>query len=613
MSCEPGLKILVLGLNYAPERVGVAVYTTELAEDLCARGHQVTVLAGKPYYPEWRVAREFRGGWIRSSVESGVRVFRVAHYVPASPTGARRILHHLSFALSALLPALVLARRAKVDVVVAIAPSLLSAPVARLAAGLAGAGSWLHIQDLEIDAAFATGLAPRWPILLALGRGFERRLLSQFDRVSAISPAMCRSLGAKGVAAHKIAEFRNWAACDLVTPLALASTYRAEWSITTPRVALYSGNIATKQGLEIVVAAARRLAHRTDLTFVVCGAGPTLGDLKARAFGLPNILFRSLQPKERLSELMGLATLHLLPQRAAAADLVLPSKLTNMLASGRPVIATAALGSSLAEEVSGCGLVVPPDDDAALADAIDELIDNDDFRNKLGQEARRRAVERWDRDRILSGFERRLSALVAARRPREPLRDASQPVYQDLSRFTVPPGFRGRSGPVVLLWQIVQATLFRCSPQPFYGWRRALLRLFGASVGRNVLVRPTARITYPWNIRLGDYCWVGDHAELYSLGPIAIGAHAVVSQHSYLCAATHDAADVAFPLRTAAITVEPEAWIAADCFVAPGVTIRHGAIVAARSTVRSDIPAGTIAAGSPATVRKRRKLAAQVP
>ena len=80
------MKILVLGLNYAPESVGVAVYTTELAEHLCARGHQVTVLAGKPYYPEWRVAREFRGGWIRSSLESGVRVFRVAHYVPASPS-----------------------------------------------------------------------------------------------------------------------------------------------------------------------------------------------------------------------------------------------------------------------------------------------------------------------------------------------------------------------------------------------------------------------------------------------------------------------------------------------------------------------------------------------
>ena len=124
------------------------------------------------------------------------------------------------------------------------------------------------------------------------------------------------------------------------------------------------------------------------------------------------------------------------------------------------------------------------------------------------------------------------------------------PTYQDLARFRVEKNFRGRSGLVVLAWQIVQPTLFGLSPQPFYGWRRALLRLFGANVGRGVLVRPTARVTYPWKVTLGDHCWIGDHAELYSLGPISIGAHAVVSQHSYLCSATHDIAQYhAFPWR----------------------------------------------------------------
>ncbi len=103
-------------------------------------------------------------------------------------------------------------------------------------------------------------------------------------------------------------------------------------------------------------------------------------------------------------------------------------------------------------------------------------------------------------------------------------------IYQDLARFRVQSDFRERSGLAVLARQVVQATLFPLSPQPFHSWRRLLLRPFGGEVGRGVLVRPTARVTCPWKVRLGDHCWIGDHAEIYSLGPISIGAHAVVSQ-----------------------------------------------------------------------------------
>lgn len=185
--------------------------------------------------------------------------------------------------------------------------------------------------------------------------------------------------------------------------------------------------------------------------------------------------------------------------------------------------------------------------------------------------------------------------------------DQTKPRYQDLSRFRVEPGFRGRSGAVVLLWQLVQASLFALSPQPLYAWRRALLRLFGARVGRCVLVRPTARITYPWKICIGDYSWIGDHVELYSLGPITIGTNAVISQKSYVCAGTHDYQDVTFPLVAKPVVVGDEVWIATDCFIAPGVTIGRGVIIAARSTVLSDIPDGTVAAGTPARAKALRE------
>ena len=179
--------------------------------------------------------------------------------------------------------------------------------------------------------------------------------------------------------------------------------------------------------------------------------------------------------------------------------------------------------------------------------------------------------------------------------------------YQNLALSRVPPGFRGRPGPIVLVWQLVQATLFAWSPQPAYFWRRWLLRLFGAQVGAGVLIRQTARVTYPWKVTLGAHCWIGDHAEIYSLAPITIGENTVVSQRSYLCAATHNHHDLTFPLVGRAIAVEDEAWIAADCFVAPGVRIGRGAIVAANSTVLVDVLEATIVAGNPATFKKHRE------
>jgi len=388
--------------------VGIAVYTTGLAEALVRRGHEVQVVAGKPYYPGWKVPADFKRGYSRRTTEAGVDLTRVAHYVPADPTGFRRIVHHVTFALSAFIPTLIRAIAQRPDVVLTIAPSLIATPVARLAAAVTGARSWLHIQDFEVEAAMATSLIGGAGLGARAARWFEWRMLTLFGRVSSISSAMCHKLVEKGVPTQRIIELRNWADIDRIVPLDRPSTYRAKWGITTPYVALYSGNIANKQGIDIVIAAARRLQHRTDLTFVVCGDGPNRAKLERRGADLSNIIFRDLQPKEELKELLGLATIHILPQLATAADLVLPSKLANMLASGRPVVATAHLGTGLADEVEGCGLVVAPEDETAFADAIEQLLDNEVFRDAFAIEARRRAQARWECDAIIDGLERAL-------------------------------------------------------------------------------------------------------------------------------------------------------------------------------------------------------------
>ena len=177
---------------------------------------------------------------------------------------------------------------------------------------------------------------------------------------------------------------------------------------------------------------------------------------------------------------------------------------------------------------------------------------------------------------------------------------------QTLNKFKLPKNFRGREGWYVQLWWLVQSFFFKPSPQILYGWRRFLLRLFGARIGKNVIIRPSVTITYPWKVRIGNYSWIGDNVELYSLGEIEIGNNVVISQKSYLCAASHDYTKEDFPIWSKKITIEDECWLATDVYVAPGVTIGKGTIVGARSSVFKNLPAGKVCVGSPAKPIKDR-------
>jgi len=159
---------------------------------------------------------------------------------------------------------------------------------------------------------------------------------------------------------------------------------------------------------------------------------------------------------------------------------------------------------------------------------------------------------------------------------------------------------RGRPRWVALLWQMVQATLFRWSPHFLHGWRRMLLRAFGAKIGQSVVLRPSARVHFPWRLEIGDRSWIGDEVWLYSLGEIRIGSDTVIAQRSYLCAGSHDYLDPSFPTLLPPISVGNQVWLASDVFVGPGVSIGDGAVVGARGSVFRDLPGGMIYRGSPA-------------
>ena len=170
----------------------------------------------------------------------------------------------------------------------------------------------------------------------------------------------------------------------------------------------------------------------------------------------------------------------------------------------------------------------------------------------------------------------------------------------------LPKGFRGRNAFAVQLWWIVQGTFFRCSPQFMYGFRRFILKLFGAKIGKDVIIRPTVRITYPWKVSIGDFSWIGDDVVLYSLGEIEIGNNVVISQKTYLCTGSHDYSKITFPIFAEKIIIKDECWLATDVFVAPGITIEKGTVIGSRSSVYKNIPANKVCVGNPAKIIRER-------
>ncbi len=369
-------RIFIYAMNYSPEVAGVGRYTGEIGDYFAAMGHEVAVLTTIPHYPGWKVLPPYRNGRYFSETRGGAKIVRCPLALRERMGGVWRLIAPLSFALTSAPLALWHVLRHRPDTVLCIEPTLMAAPVAILAARLVGARTVLHVQDLEVDACFAVGHLAEIAWLERLTHGFEKRMLRRFDRLITISGGMAERLAEKGVPSDRIAIVRNWVDLDLIKPLEGVSPYRRELGIAeTDRVILYSGNIGAKQGFDDLIEAASRLARRADIKFLIAGEGPAKSELAARAGRLPNVRFLPFQPYARLSEFLGLADIHVLPQAADAADLVLPSKLGGMLASGRRIVVTAAPGTELASFVEGAAIVVPPANAAALAEAIEQAAD----------------------------------------------------------------------------------------------------------------------------------------------------------------------------------------------------------------------------------------------
>lgn len=415
------MRILIYGINYAPELTGIGKYSGEMATWLAARGHEVRVVTAPPYYPAWSIREDYRGKLYR--VENRDKknpgepvVYRTPLYVPAKPTGLKRMAHLFSFMLGSL-PVMLWQAFWRPEIVFTVEPTFFGAPLALLVARAVDAGSWLHVQDFEVDAAFDLGLLPAEGFIHDFALTLEEFFTRAFARVSSISHKMVERALTKGVPAEHTTLFPNWVDVDAIhpQPRCTPNSFRRELGLEDKIIVLYSGNMGAKQGLELLAPLALTFEDDARVHFLFCGDGAFRPQLEALVSHHPNVTLLPLQPFARLNDLLNAADIHLLPQRAGAADLVMPSKLTGMLSSGRPVIATADQGTQVAHVVEGCGLVVPAEDGPALHAAVQRLIDDEPLRLQLGEAAREYAVQHLGKDQVLEQFEHDLRSLLHRR------------------------------------------------------------------------------------------------------------------------------------------------------------------------------------------------------
>lgn len=411
-------------MNYSPELTGIGKYTGEMAAWLAERGHDVRVVCAPPYYPAWRVWDEYRGQThhVEGKGDPNVpTVYRTPLYVPEKPTGLKRVLHLFSFMLGSL-PTMLRQVVWQPEIVWTVEPTFFGAPLALTVAKMSSAAAWLHVQDFEVDAAFELGLLPKDGPIHTFALWLEKAFTESFTRVSSISRKMLERSVAKGVPVERTCLFPNWVDVDAIQPHApdAVNPFRAELGLEGKTILLYSGNMGAKQGLELLAPLAATFEDDDSVHFLFCGDGAFRPQLEALVAHRMNVTMLPLQPFARLNDLLNCADIHLMPQRGGAADLVMPSKLTGMLSSGKPIVATADPGTQVAYVVGGdeaagieaCGLVVKAEDAETLHEAVGTLIADPELRARLGRAARRYAVKHLGRDEVLGRFERDLLTLA---------------------------------------------------------------------------------------------------------------------------------------------------------------------------------------------------------
>jgi len=402
------MKILFYGINFSPELTGTGKYNGELIRWLTDKGHSCEVITAMPFYPEWKIKDEYKGrGWFKE-LKDGITVYRVPLYIPSNVTGRTRIIHELSFGFNSLWFWLRCFFR-RYDIVIGVCPPLQIAIFPYLYSKIHKKPFLFHVQDLQVDAAQKLNLINNKRLIKVL-ESVERYLLKNATFVSSISEGMKNNILNKGVRESQYIMLKNWVNTDFLKPIPKDITYKKSLGIDErASIILYSGNLGEKQGLEVLISVAKILEKRDDIIIVICGEGAA----KKSLFNLLvehklfNVVFIPVQKYDNLPKLLSIADIHLVIQKKAASDIVMPSKLSGILSVGGLSIITVQKESSFARLINShhMGITIEPENELLLADSIINTLqlDNNTI-NTMRKNAREYALQYLEKEVLLNEF-----------------------------------------------------------------------------------------------------------------------------------------------------------------------------------------------------------------
>jgi len=398
------MRILVVGINYAPEKIGIGENTTKICEYLASRGHKVTMITSFPHYPEWRIWDPYRGRiFMRESI-NGVSVYRGYAVLPRYPLNTfQRIVHDISFTISVFIIGLAIG---KVDVVLAVSPPLEGALSAYLLAKIKQAKFVLQLQDLVPDLAISLGILKN-KFVIKLGKFLEKFIYRKAQNILVICKGFSDNLKMKGVPGSKIEVIPNCVDVNRVRPSIEDNFFKDDNGLSGKFLVLHSGNMGAKQELENVIEAAQYLLDLKDMIFILAGEGPRRKFLEEKAAGSSNVRFMPLQPQDIFPNMLSSADVLVVNQNAMVVDMVFPYKLLNYMSAGRPIVASVNAESEAAKYVrlAACGLVVAPKQPQALAEAVRKIYTDRKLGGQYGKNGRAFAEENFSHQKVLERYD----------------------------------------------------------------------------------------------------------------------------------------------------------------------------------------------------------------
>jgi colanic acid biosynthesis glycosyl transferase WcaI len=405
-STNSNKRILLIGINFSPELTGIGKYSGEMIDWLTDKGNDCTVVTTFPYYPTWSVQEPYKGSFYKREVKKDgkLEIIRCPIYVPANPTGAKRILHDATFFFTSFLAIFMLLFKKKHDYIICTAPPFHIGFLGLFYRFFKGGELVYHIHDMQIEAARDFEIIKSDSIFKFLFT-LEHFILKHTDHLSTISTGMIDKVRAK--IAREIILFPNWVDTDRFTPMENRDLLKQSWGYhADDKIVCYSGSIGEKQGLESLIKIAKQTEAQSHIKYVICGNGPYRQRLMEMAAeqALVNMNFMDLQPLETFNVFLNMVDVHLVLQKKSACDLMLPSKLTTIWSAGGLALVTAEPGTTLhtAIEKHKMAVVIDCENDELLKLAILRCCSRDYATEKLN--ARDYALAYLSRASTLKNF-----------------------------------------------------------------------------------------------------------------------------------------------------------------------------------------------------------------